>query len=169
LLDLYRQYQAIYASKENTMKTIVTAIASTFLVSAAFAAPPTQLAAAPATASPAAMASGDMKRDMKVEEQIKSLHAKLKINPDEETKWAVVAKTMRESAKDLDTVIDKRKATHDTASAVDDLTAYGDIAQAHADGVKKLASAFAPLYAAMPDDQKRTADEVFANRQHAKK
>jgi hypothetical protein len=151
------------------MKKIVIAIASTFLVSAAFAAPPTQLAAAQDSASPSAMAKGDLKRDMKVEQQIKSLHAKLMINPAEETQWAVVAKTMRESAKDLDTVIDKRKATHDTASAVDDLNAYGDIAQAHADGVKKLASAFAPLYAAMPDEQKRTADEVFANRHHGKK
>jgi hypothetical protein len=151
------------------MTKIVIAIASTFLVSAAFAAQPTQLAATTPSASPAAMAKGDVKRDMKVEEQIKSLHTKLMINPAEETQWAAVAKTMRESAKDLDTVIDKRKATHDTASAVDDLNAYGDIAQAHADGVKKLASAFAPLYAAMPDEQKRTADEVFANRQHGKK
>jgi hypothetical protein len=151
------------------MKTIITAIASTFLVSAAFAAPPTQLAAAPASASPATIAQGDMKRDMKVEQQIKDLHAKLKIVPAEETQWGVVAKTMRDSAKDLDTVIDKRKASHDTASAVDDLNAYGEIAQAHADGVKKLASAFSPLYAAMPDEQKRTADEVFANRHHGKK
>jgi hypothetical protein len=160
------QTQASNYFKENFMKTIVLAIASTFLVCAAYAEPATQPAGASANATPAAMAKADMKRDMRVEQQIKDLHAKLKISPAEETQWAVVAKTMRDSAKDLDTVIDKRKSSHESATAVDDLNAYGDVAQAHADAVKKLASAFSPLYASMADDQKKTADDVFAHREH---
>lgn len=151
------------------MKTVIAVLASTFLVSFAFAAPPTQLAATSANASPAAMAKGDAKRDMKVEEQIKNLHAKLKITPAEETQWATVATTMRDNAKELDTTIDKRESTRDGATAVDDLNAYGAIAQAHADSVKKLSAAFAPLYASMGDDQKKLADEVFAHRPHGKK
>jgi protein CpxP len=143
------------------MKIIVAALASTFLVCASVAP-----AASAADASPTAMAKGDQKRDTRVEQQIKDLHAKLKISPAEETQWAAVAKTMRESAKDLDAAIDKREASHNTATAVDDLNAYGEVAQAHADAVKKLASSFAPLYASMADDQKKTADDVFAHRKN---
>ena len=144
------------------MKIIVAVIASTFLVCVASAAPTAS------NTDTASMAKGDQKRDAKVEQQIKDLHAKLKISPAEESQWATVAKTMRESAKDLDAAIDKREASHNTATAVDDLTAYGEVAQAHADAVKKLASAFAPLYASMADDQKKTADDVFANRNNVK-
>jgi hypothetical protein len=162
LLELHRRIQAIYTLKETSMKTIITAVASTFLICAAY----TASAASPADPSPAAMAKGDQKRDTRVEQQIKDLHAKLKISPTEESQWTAVAKTMRESAKDLDAAIDKREASHNTATAVDDLNAYGEVAQAHADAVKKLASAFAPLYASMADDQKKTADDVFANRKN---
>jgi protein CpxP len=73
---------------------------------------------------------------------------------------------MRDNAKDLDAAIDKREANIGAATAIDDLNAYADIAQAHADAVKKLSAAFSPLYAAMSDDQKKVADEVFAQRAH---
>ncbi len=137
------------------MKTIIAVLASTFLISGAFAQSP----------APSANAS-DAKRDMRVEKHIKDLHAKLKITPAEETQWAAVAQTMRDSAKELEMAIDKREATISTATAIDNLNAYGDIAQAHTDSVKKLSAAFAPLYASMPDDQKMLADEVFAQRPH---
>jgi protein CpxP len=94
------------------------------------------------------------------------LHAKLKITPAAESQWAAVVQTMRDNANELDKVIDKREAIANNATAIDDLNAYGEIAQAHADGVKKLSTAFAPLYASMSDDQKKVADEVFAHRAH---
>jgi periplasmic protein CpxP/Spy len=137
------------------MKTMIAVLASVFLISSAFA----------QSMAPSASA-GDAKRDMKLEMHIKDLHAKLKITPAEETQWAAVAQTMRDSAKELDDAIDKREATINTATAIDNLNAYGDIAQAHTDSVKKLSAAFAPLYASMPDDQKMIADEVFASRPH---
>ena len=137
------------------MKTIIAVFASIFLISGAFA----------QSMAPSASAS-DAKRDMNVEKHIKDLHAKLKITPAEETQWAAVAGTMRDSAKELEMAIDKREATINTATAIDNLNAYGDIAQAHTDSVKKLSAAFAPLYASMPDDQKMLADEVFAHRPH---
>src|SRR5208282_1496804 len=122
------------------------------------------------TSSPASSANAsDAKHDMKVEKHLKDLHAKLKITPAEETQWAAVAQTMRDSAKELEMAIDKREATINTATAIDNLNAYGDIAQAHTDSVKKLSAAFAPLYASMPDDQKMLADEVFAHRMHKEK
>jgi periplasmic protein CpxP/Spy len=145
------------------MKTILGIVASTFLIGAAYAQP-----SEPAShdASTAAMTSADAKHDMKVEKHIKDLHAKLKITPAEESQWADVVQTIRGSAIELDNAIDKRKAIVGSATAIDDLNAYGDIAQAHADGVKKLSAVFSKLYASMPDDQKKLADEVFAHRAH---
>ncbi|MEO6920367.1 MAG: Spy/CpxP family protein refolding chaperone [Collimonas sp.] len=101
---------------------------------------------------------------MNIEKHIKDLHAKLKITAAEETQWAAVTKAMHDNADELDKVIDKRDAMIGNASAVDNLNAYGDIARAHADAIKNLSAAFAPLYAAMPDDQKKLADQVFAQR-----
>jgi predicted component of type VI protein secretion system len=149
------------------MKTIVAVLASTFLITGAYAQSPARSTGAPPSpdASTSAMKS-DAKRDMGVEKHIKDLHAKLKITPAEESQWTSVAQTMRDNAKELDKAIDKREAIVNNATAIDDLNAYGDIAQAHADGVKKLSTAFSPLYASMSDDQKKAADELFGHRMH---
>lgn len=149
------------------MKAIVAVLASTLLIGSAYAQAPDASAVPSSTsAAPGAMAKGDVKRDMRVEKHISDLHAKLKITSAEETQWAVVVKTIRDSASELDRAIDKRHAMMKNATAVDDLNAYGEIAQAHADSVKNLSSAFSPLYASMPDDQKKLADQVFAHRAH---
>jgi len=112
------------------------------------------------------MAAADAKRDAAVEKHIKELHATLKITAAEESEWNEVAATMRENAKDLDRAIDKRKANAAGATAIDDLKAYAEIAQAHASGVKKLASSFSGLYSKMTGDQKKLADEVFSHPNH---
>jgi protein CpxP len=152
------------------MKAIIAVLTvSTLAFGAAVAQTPDQPASphASADSSHSAMASSDAKRDAAVEKHIKEMHATLKITSAEEAQWNTVAETMRESAKDLDRAIDKRDAIKASATAIDDLNAYADIAQAHANGVKKLASAFSGLYSAMSDDQKKEADEVFSHRGHA--
>jgi hypothetical protein len=150
------------------MKTIVAVLASTFLITGAYAQSPARSAGAPPSsdASTTAMMKSDAKRDVEVDKHIKDLHAKLKITPAEESQWAAVAQTMRDNVNELDKAIAKREAIVNNATAIDDLNAYGDIAQAHADGVKKLSTAFSPLYASMSDDQKQVADEVFGHRAH---
>ena len=148
------------------MKTIVTVLASTILISGAYAQSPARSAG---VASAPDASNVDAKRDMAVERRIKDLHAKLKITQVEEAQWANVVKTMHDNAIELDKAIDKREAIVNSATAIDNLNAYGDVAQAHADGVKKLAAAFSPLYASMSDDQKKMADDVFAHRTHKDK
>ncbi len=150
------------------MKTIVAALTSAFLIGGAYAqSPSSPPGKAPSSgASTAAVAKSGAKGEMGVESHIKDLHAQLQITPAEETQWAAVAKAMRDSAIETDKAIDKREALVNSASAVDNLNAYGDIAQVHADSVKRLAAAFAPLYASMSDDQKKVADAVFAHRAH---
>jgi periplasmic protein CpxP/Spy len=147
---------------ENFMKLIAAVLVSTCVFGVA-------VAQTPASAGPnsSAMMKSDAQRDAGVERHIADLHAKLKITPAEETQWKEVAETMRENAKDLDLAIDKRVAAVSTATAIDDLNSYADIAQAHADGVKKLAKVFSSLYSVMSDDQKKQADQTFSHRNHA--
>jgi hypothetical protein len=150
------------------MKLRILLLTSTLLISSAFAQSPTQLASSTSASSMNAtdMAKSDADRNQKVEKHIKDLHSKLKITALEESQWATVAQAMRGNVTDLDSVIDKRAANVAQATAVENLNAYADIAQVHADGVKKLSAAFSPLYAAMSADQKKIADAVFARRGH---
>jgi len=152
------------------MKTLVTVIASTLLIGSAYAQSPSPGGtASPASDNSTAPAKhDDAKHRMVVEQHIKDLHAKLKITAAEESQWATVAETMRDNAAELDRAIDKRESMMGKATAIDDLNAYEEIAQAHVDSVKKLSVAFAPLYASMADDQKKVADEVFSHRGHEK-
>jgi periplasmic protein CpxP/Spy len=147
------------------MKMIIAVLVSTFAIASAVAQSPDSPAAS-ASPSHAAMMKSDAKRDDAVEHHITDMHAKLKITSAEESAWKEVADTMRENAKEMDKAIDKRNASMGSATAIDDLNAYADIAQAHAKGVKKLASAFSGLYSKMSDDQKKEADEIFSRRNH---
>lgn len=144
------------------MKQLFAALAATMLVGATMA----QTSAPAAASAPAASGSAAPSAESRVDHQIKRLHDKLKITSAEETQWGAVAQAMRDNATDLDGLIQKRAGSAETATAIDDLNAYGAIAQAHADGVKKLSAAFAPLYASFSDDQKKLADVAFTARPH---
>jgi periplasmic protein CpxP/Spy len=126
-----------------------------------------QLAQAAAPQNPAAAGATQSKGET-VEERITNLHAALKITPDEETKWNGVAQAMRENGAAMDKLVAANRTTPpQNMSAVDDLTTYEKFAQAHVDGLKNLISSFKTLYTAMPDAQKKNADEVFKTSGHA--
>jgi len=97
-----------------------------------------------------------------VEQRITSLHAALKITPDEETKWNAVAQAMRDNAGAMDKLVaDAHETPPQDMTAVGDLKLYQRFAQAHVDGLQNLISSFSTLYDAMPAPQKKVADEVF--------
>lgn len=97
----------------------------------------------------------------RVEARIADLHARLRITPQQETRWSAVAQAMRDNAKSIEEAIRERRKTVRTMTAIDDLRSYEHLAEVHADGLKKLVTVFAPLYEMMPEDQKKTADTVF--------
>lgn len=147
---------------------VVPAFAQTTMPSAPPPAPPTAPAAPsaePATPSTAPAAKPTpmktSKRMSGVEARIKSLHARLKITAAQEPQWQPVAEAMRDNATTMEKLVSERNAKVKTMTAADNLQTYSDIAQAHADGLKKLVSVFDPLYASMSDAQKKVADEVF--------
>jgi periplasmic protein CpxP/Spy len=103
-----------------------------------------------------------------VEQRITSLHAALKITPDEQSKWDAVAQAMRENAAAMEKLVaDTRTTAPQNMTAVDDLKTYQKFAQAHVDGLKNVISSFTTLYDAMPDSQKKIADQVFESQRQS--
>ena len=99
-----------------------------------------------------------------VEQRIRTLHAELKITPAEESDWQAVAQTMRDNAAAITKLADEKASqSQQGMTAVDDLQTYMQFAQAHVDGLKNLMASFQTLYNAMPDPQKKLADQVFLN------
>lgn len=105
-------------------------------------------------------------RHARVEQHIQTLQQRLRITAVQAPQWDAVAQAMRDSARELDTAMARRGAQVQAGpvAATDSLKAYAQIAQVHADSAGRLASAFAPLYAAMSAEQQKLADEVFAQR-----
>ena len=97
----------------------------------------------------------------RAEARIKELHARLKITPEQEELWNKVTQVMRDNAKTMEALIKARSENASNMTAVDDLKSYNDIAEAHADGLKKFIPVFEPLYASMSDTQKKNADTLF--------
>jgi len=97
-----------------------------------------------------------------VEQRITNLHAALKVTPTQDAQWNAVAQAMRENAGNMDKLIAANRTTvPQSMTAVEDLRTYQKFAQAHVDGLKNLIAAFGTFYDAMPDAQKKIADEMF--------
>jgi protein CpxP len=131
------------------------------IAQAAPAAPaaPTATAAPAAKTAPSRMAPGAA-----IETRITALHSQLEITAAQESSWNAFAQVMRDNAKNTGALIVAREKKAKTMTAAEDVHAYQAIAQAHADDLAKLATAFDTLYATMSDAQKKNADHVFSRR-----
>jgi periplasmic protein CpxP/Spy len=119
------------------------------------------LAATLAFAPGVALATDKDAHEDRVELRIKDMHAKLKITSAQEEQWAKVAQAMLDDAKTMDTLTQARVDLAKDMTAVGDLKSYGEIVDAHANGIKKLIPVFAALYSSMSDAQKKAADTFF--------
>jgi hypothetical protein len=98
------------------------------------------------------------------ETRIKHLHDLLKITSAQDAQWQDVAQVMLDNASAIDSAIKDRVRMTKGMTAIDDLKSYEAIVDAHAQGIKKLAIAFKPLYTSMPEAQQKNADAVFGHR-----
>jgi hypothetical protein len=96
-----------------------------------------------------------------VEARIKDLHERLKITPAQEELWSNTTQVMRENARSMDALRRTRSERAQTMTAVDDLKSYGEMSEAHADGIKRFVPVFSALYDSMSDAQKKNADAIF--------
>jgi len=117
-----------------------------------------------AMSQPSAPVDGKMIRSESPEGRIRHLHDQLKITPDQESEWSQVAQVMLDNASAVQGAVKNRTGMANGMTAIDDLRSYEAIVEAHAEGIKKLAIAFKPLYDAMPEAQQKHADAVFAHR-----
>jgi len=119
----------------------------------------------PADTAPAPPASEETRKGGspvdRVETRIQDLHRNLQITAAQETQWRDFAQVMRDNAKAIDVILKERSANISKMNAVDDLRSYQKLADAHAEGLKKLVPAFEALYNTMSDEQKKNADAVF--------
>ncbi|CAD6534703.1 Spy/CpxP family protein refolding chaperone [Paraburkholderia metrosideri] len=138
------------------MKKALVMLATAVAMSGAFAQASTP-AAAPMSASAPAGKAG---HERNVEDRIAYLHAQLKITSAQESQWNTFADVMRSNGETMGQLFEQRK-TAGTLSAIDDMKQYAQIAQAHADGMKKLVDAFDPLYSSFSPEQKKLADATF--------
>lgn len=101
----------------------------------------------------------------RVEAHIKALHEQLHITDAQAAQWNDLAQVMRDNAKTIEDLVKQREQNIKTMTAVDDLRSYQALAEAHAEGLKKLVPVFETLYDGMSDDQKKIADVVFRRSQ----
>jgi Spy/CpxP family protein refolding chaperone len=95
------------------------------------------------------------------ETHIKTLHDRLQITADQEVLWSSVAQIMRSNDDTIDSLSKERHDKAASMTAVEDLKSYGDIAAAHAAGIKNFLPAFESLYQSMSPAQQANADHVF--------
>jgi periplasmic protein CpxP/Spy len=153
------------------MKTIRSGYLASAAVAALLIVPGAAFAqsTAPAPVAPPAGASSPLapapapgnSAEQRVETHIKQLHAQLRITPAEQPQWEQFAQVMRENARDMDQAFMQRAQQYPTMTAMQNMQSYEQIADAHAQHLQKLVPAFANLYNAMPEQQKRLADQVF--------
>ncbi|MEA3118138.1 MAG: periplasmic protein CpxP/Spy [Paraburkholderia sp.] len=117
-----------------------------------------------AAVASSAATSPASKHEARAEERIASLHKQLKITPQEEGQWKPFADAMREDAQTMAQLSEQRMKGVETESALDNMREYARLTQAHADGAKKLVTAFEPLYNSLTPEQKQVADATFRGR-----
>ncbi len=100
----------------------------------------------------------------RVETRIKTLHDKLHITQAQQRQFDAFAQVMRDNAQSMETAINQRRAAVEGhMSAVEELRAYQNVTETHAQALQKLVPAFQSLYDSLSDEQKKTADVLFSH------
>jgi hypothetical protein len=129
-----------------------------------------------ATANPSFAASGKKKSHAvaktsaveQTEARIVELQGALKITEEQEPLWSNLTLVMRDNAKNMDVLTKDRAENSKTMNAVERMKFHSQITEARLDQLKKFIPPFEALYAAMSDDQKKTADTLFRTGKHGK-
>ena len=95
-----------------------------------------------------------------IERQIADLQKKLRITAAQQPLFDAFAQILRQNAQALDAAL-RQQEQKSGATAVDDLRTSAQLAEAEAEGLKRLLPAFQSLYDSLPDPQKRLADTAM--------
>jgi protein CpxP len=103
-------------------------------------------------------------RPSRIEGRIAFLRAELKITNAQASLFDAVANAMRENDRTMRAAFENRQQRTQAASLIDRLDQRQKRAEEMAAATGRLKAAWTPLYASLSDDQKKTADELFAHR-----
>jgi periplasmic protein CpxP/Spy len=95
-----------------------------------------------------------------IDGQIADLQKKLRITAAQQPQFDAFAQVMRQNAEAMDAVMRSQEQKRGT-TAVDELRASAQLAEAEAEGLKRLLPALQSLYDSLADPQKRAADSVL--------
>jgi hypothetical protein len=102
-----------------------------------------------------------------IEGRIAFLHTELKITPAQQAQWDRVAAAMRDNNQDMHKAFESMRANRGaTQNAVQRLETRAQFATLRTQADQRFLEAFKPLYTSLSDDQKQTADELFAHHGH---
>src|SRR6266536_3031427 len=96
-----------------------------------------------------------------VEGRIAFLKAELKITDAQQPMWNAVADAMRANAKDMAGMPHGMAMMGGSGTLPGKLVAHEKMLAVHLDGLRKLRTAFDPLYPALNADQKKTVDSLM--------
>jgi protein CpxP len=111
-----------------------------------------------------------------IEGRIAFLKAELKITPAQEPAFLPFAQAMRQNAAELGKIVEKRRERRDAirakeaigerlrVSALERMQQRAEMSKARAEQNQRMLAAFKPLYEQLSDEQKKTADELIADR-----
>jgi hypothetical protein len=124
---------------------------------AAGSAPAQDATAGPALDRPAASpAQGDP-----TEARIKYLHDRMRITAEQEDLWGGVAQAMRDNPQSFVPFLKERLRAMTTGSAPDLLHVYQALGEAQVGSLRRIMSAFEPLYTSLSESQKKIADAIL--------
>ena len=102
-----------------------------------------------------------------IDGRIAYLKAELKITDAQAPLFDKVAQAMRDNAKAVHQVVEQMRGSRgQPQSAVQRLEVRSQFAALRAQASERYLTAFKPLYAALSDQQKKTADELLASHHH---
>jgi hypothetical protein len=99
--------------------------------------------------------------DQQMSEQLGDLQRNLKITPAQQPQFDTFAQAMRQNQESMDALM-RRNPPGGPRTAVAELQAQAEAADAEAQGLRHMLPIFETLYASLSDEQKRTADQMFA-------
>ena len=120
-------------------------------------------AGAPQPAGKDSQESRMQRRADHIEGHIAYLKAELMITSAQEAAWDKVADHMRNAVKDYEEAVAKLPEDTSKPNAIDSLAERAQFANLKAKGESEFLADFKPLYDSFSDQQKQTADELFAS------
>jgi hypothetical protein len=96
-----------------------------------------------------------------VEGRLAFLKTELKITDAQLPQWNAVADAIRANAKSMSAMSDGMMGASQTTTLPDKLALREKMTTAHLEALHRLKAAVDPLYAALGDEQKKTADELL--------